>query len=243
MVLLHWCKPATKSCHPKRCLFCVWSVSGGWHLRAREAPHQPPLMTSLCAEHLRAGAGSTLSSGAPEALATLWLRASHQSPRSFEMTQRPRAGREGHLAVIFLLRSLSVYLLLSDFAPFDSNQRHEPFAHSLERRPVAAQRLQQRALLLFLLVSGESAAAPSLRRQAAQQAETVPHHLAAVWQWHFARDRRASPHPRPRPGGKPAERGPTWGTGAGGETPGTRCLLAALFFHTHLVLRASLLIL
>ena len=41
MVLLHWCKPATKSCHPKRCLFCVWSVSGGWHLRAREAGLAP----------------------------------------------------------------------------------------------------------------------------------------------------------------------------------------------------------
>lgn len=113
-------------------------------------------------------------------------------------------------------RSLSVCLLLSDFAPFHSNQWHEPFTHSLEWRPVAAQRLQQRALLFFLLVSGESTAAPCLRRQAAQQAETVPHYLAAVWQRHFARDRRASPHPRPRPGGKPAERGPTWGKGAGG---------------------------
>ena len=63
MVLLHWCKPATKSCPPKRCLFCVWSVSGGWHLRGRRqgwpcAPASPRTE----AEHLRAGAGSTLGS-------------------------------------------------------------------------------------------------------------------------------------------------------------------------------------
>lgn len=70
------------------------------------------------------------------------------------MAQSPQIGREGPLVVIFLLTCFIRFLLLSDFAPFDSNQWHEPFAHCLEWRSVAAQRLQQRAFLLFLLVSG-----------------------------------------------------------------------------------------
>ena len=83
-----------------------------------------------------------------------------------------------------------------------SNQRQHSLAHGAQRRPLPPQRLQQRPQLLLLVLASQPAAAAGVRRPAAQQAEALPHHAAAVRQRHLARDRRACPDAGAGPGGE-----------------------------------------
>lgn len=83
-----------------------------------------------------------------------------------------------------------------------SDQRESSLPSHPERSAVAAAEVQQRAVLLLLLVAGQPAAAGHLRGSPAQQAEALPDHAAAVWQRHLPRDRGQRPQPRPGPGGR-----------------------------------------
>lgn len=86
--------------------------------------------------------------------------------------------------------------------PSYSEQWQQSLSHSPQWRPLPTQRLQQRAKLLLLLLAGQPAAAAGLRRTAAEQAQALPHHPAAVRQRHLARDRRARTHVGARPSGE-----------------------------------------
>ena len=75
-----------------------------------------------------------------------------------------------------------------------SDERQQPLAHGHRRRPVHAQWLQQWPGHLMHGRTVHTAAAPSLWGPAAQQAQALPGHPAAVRQRHLPRDRGACAH-------------------------------------------------
>lgn len=83
-----------------------------------------------------------------------------------------------------------------------SNQRQQSLSDSTQRRSISSERLQQRAELLLLVLTGQPAAAASLRRSAAEQTQALPDDAAAVRQRHLARDRRARAHAGAGTGGE-----------------------------------------
>lgn len=83
-----------------------------------------------------------------------------------------------------------------------SDERQQPLTDGHPWCPVYTQWLQQWASHLIHRLAVHTAPAPSVRGAAAQQAQAVPHHPAAVRQRHLARDRGACAHA---------------GVGAGGE--------------------------
>lgn len=83
-----------------------------------------------------------------------------------------------------------------------SDERQQPLTHGHPRCPVYAQWLQQRPSHLIHSLAVHTAPAPGLRGAAAQQTQAVPHHPAAVWQRHLARDRGARAHTGAGTGGE-----------------------------------------
>jgi len=67
-------------------------------------------------------------------------------------------------------------------SPPCSAQRDEPFPPNAQRGTVPTPALWQRPGLLLLFLTDQPAAPGHVRCAAAQQAETLPHHPAAVWQ-------------------------------------------------------------
>lgn len=135
----------------KRFRWLAYACLGG---RLALRPSQPPLIASLC--RLSSCRVRAPPPGVREHLSA-WLpgdvRASHQTPCSFEMTQSPQIGREGPLVVIFFVDG-ALFVLSSSFwfcalSTVTNGTSHSPTAWMARRRPNG---LSNGPSLLFLLV-------------------------------------------------------------------------------------------